>query len=289
MSAETCPVCGNQLSVGYSSWHLLCGRCAYERADFQPAINLDSAHRLIDEPAREKGIRELRIGNFRKLLAHIKSLKPGGGRLLDVGCAHGWFLEAARNDFDVLGLEPDRSVFETTSRRGLSVRLGYFPGLLDESQRFDVIVFNYVIEHIPDIEGILASCRRQLNDDGVLVLNLPSSAGVFYRLSKIFCRLGYPGFFERLWQKNLHSPHLHYFSPSNLVALLQSRNFDVQDKGRLATLRLDGLYTRVSYIDTLGFIGRVIVCIGAALSLPPIAMLPSDIFFVIATPRRTPS
>lgn len=224
MLKEICPACKSKLSNGYYPWHLLCKICNYEKANLQPTINLYSAHQLINEGARETGLRDLRISNFKKLLTSIKSLKPNGGRLIDVGCAHGWFLETVINDFDILGLEPDKNVFDATSRRGLPVRMGYFPDALNESEKFDVIVFNDVIEHIPDIENTLASCHQRLNEDGLLVLNLPSSNGIFYRLSKIFCYFGYSNFFERLWQKDLPSPHLHYFNLANLIFLLKTTN-----------------------------------------------------------------
>ncbi len=78
------------------------GNCDYEKATLLPTINSNSVHQLIDEDAREAELRELRINNFKTLLANIKSIKPSGGRLLDVGCAHGLFLKTASNDFEVL-------------------------------------------------------------------------------------------------------------------------------------------------------------------------------------------
>jgi 2-polyprenyl-3-methyl-5-hydroxy-6-metoxy-1,4-benzoquinol methylase len=244
---------------------------------------LDAAHQLIDENARETGLQDLRISNFKKILKSIKSLKPNGGHLIDVGCAHGWFLEAAENDFDIFGLEPDKNVYDATASRGLPVRMGYFPDALEDNEKFDVIVFNDVIEHIPDIEHILASCYKRLNEDGLLVLNLPSSNGIFYRLSKIFCYFGCTSFFERLWQKGLPSPHLHYFNLANLIFLLKSNKFDVKIKGNLSTLSLSGLYTRISYTGNLGIRLCILLYIGLALMLPILKIMPSDIFYVVAT------
>jgi len=263
----------------------MCKTCQYEKANFQSTINCDTAHQLIDEDARETGLRELRIRNFKRLLASIKYFRPKGGRLLDVGCAHGWFLDVAKNDFEVLGLEPDKNVFKVASSRGLPVRLGYFPEALYDREQFDVIIFNDVIEHIPDIKQILALCQDRLNTDGVLVLNLPSSNGMFYRLSKIFCRLGFPVFFERLWQKGLPSPHLHYFNKSNLVGFLRDNGFDTRMEGDLSTLRLAGLYTRISYTGMLNFIPRIIIYLGIACSLPAFKLFPSDIIYVVSVRR----
>ena len=57
---------------------------------------------FIDENARETGLRELRKSNFTIIAENIKSFKPNGGSLLDVGCAHGWFIETVGDDFEVL-------------------------------------------------------------------------------------------------------------------------------------------------------------------------------------------
>jgi 2-polyprenyl-3-methyl-5-hydroxy-6-metoxy-1,4-benzoquinol methylase len=282
MSTDVCPACKSELSAGYRSWHFVCKRCGYEKANLQPSINSSSSHKLIDEGARETGLRELRIGNFKKLLMSIKSIGRESGHLLDVGCAHGWFLDLAKNDFKVLGLEPDKSVFAATIRRGLPVRMGYFPEVLDDSETFDVIVFNDVIEHIPDILHVLASCHQRLNHDGLLVLNLPSSSGLFYRVSKILCRLGLYSFFERMWQKDLPSPHLHYFNLANLIDLLQKNSFEVKTSGALKTLSLQGLYTRVSYAKKRNFLSLLFVYLSVALSLPIIKFMPADIIYVIS-------
>jgi 2-polyprenyl-3-methyl-5-hydroxy-6-metoxy-1,4-benzoquinol methylase len=282
MSNERCPICTVALSVGERSWHSVCKGCGYEKGNLLPAINCFSSDQLIDEDARVSGLREIRMSNFKKLVARIKELSPNKGSLLDVGCGHGWFHEVAINDFKILALEPDKKIFAVTSRRGIPVRKGYFPEALDELERFDVIVFNDVIEHIPDIKSVLASCRHRLNKDGLLVLNLPSSNGVFYRLSKIICRFGFPVFFERLWQKNLPSPHLHYFNLSNVIALLRNNGFEIKKKGSLSTICLAGLYARITYIGNLGDVARICVYLCVTLFLPILKILPSDIIFVIS-------
>tara|TARA_Y100001960_G_scaffold333952_1_gene442784 strand:- start:74131 stop:74988 length:858 start_codon:yes stop_codon:yes gene_type:complete len=279
---NTCLVCESELTAGYKSWHLLCKNCGYEKANLQQTINSHLTHQLIDENAREKGLRELRKSNFTIIAEKIKSLKPNGGSLLDVGCAHGWFIETVGDDFEVLGLEPDKRIFEKTSRRNLAIRMGYFPQALGDCEKFDVIVFNDVIEHIPDIKRTLAYCHEHLNDDGLLVLNLPSNNGVAYCLSKIFCKFGLPKFFYRLWQKGFPSPHLHYFNLPNLTSFLESNKFNVKTKGTLPTIRLNGLYPRISYDRRLGRIVSAFICIGVALLLPILRFLPNDIVYVVA-------
>lgn len=283
---ETCPVCTGSLSKGLREWHHVCPDCSYERASLTPGINRQETHKTVDEEAREVGLKTLRQSNFAKLVRVLKQVRPGRGRLLDVGCAHGWFLEATANSFDALGIEPDEAVYKATAARGLPIRLGYFPTVLRDDEKFDIIVFNDVFEHIPDSEQVLAACHDRLTDDGVLVLNLPSSRGSFYRVSKFLHRLGFGSFFERLWQKGMPSPHLHYFNTENLCKLLHEHKFSAAAKGTLPVLRLEGLYTRISCSGNMSAlsVGFIYSCI--AMALPILRVLPSDIIYVIATKQK---
>jgi len=251
-------------------------------ADLPQVINSHVAHQLIDEESREAALRATRMLNFNELLKCIKLLKPQGARLLDVGCAHGWFLDMARNYYQVLGLEPDKSIFESVSHQGLPIRNGYFPNALYLDERFDIVVFNDVFEHIQNIKETLLSCHNHLNTDGLLVLNLPSSNGLFYKWSKIFNKFGFSQFFERMWQKDLPSPHLHYFNLYNLVKFLESNGFDVKFKGRLSTLQFSGLYSRVSYAGRMNGMAQIFIYICLILVLPILRVFPSDIIYVVS-------
>jgi 2-polyprenyl-3-methyl-5-hydroxy-6-metoxy-1,4-benzoquinol methylase len=285
MSQYICPVCSNEMGLGIRSWHLQCRSCAYEKAAFEPTINANTSHDLINESARANGLQDLRVSNFETLLNHIKQLKHQGS-LLDVGCAHGWFLDLAKPDFNVLGIEPDKAIFDIVAAKDLAVRNGYFPSALSEHEKFDVIVFNDVIEHIPDISDALTHCQRHLNENGLLVLNLPSSGGIFYKFSKFLLKIGIPQFFERMWQKDLPSPHLHYFDTNNLIKLLGTKGFETRIKGTLPTIQLAGLYTRISYTGDNSLAVRLVIYLCVLICLPLLKIMPADIIFVVATKTK---
>jgi hypothetical protein len=153
---------------------------------------------------------------------------------------------------------------------------------LNEAEKFDVIVFNDVLEHIPPVEDLLASCRKYLDDRGLLVVNLPSSDGILYRLAKSLHRMGASSFFDRLWQRGMPSPHVHYFNTSNLTSLLKNNGFDLECSGRLPSVRLNGLYARISYAGKRSVVERMALYAGIAGCLPLFDLLPSDIVYVIA-------
>ena len=273
----TCIVCGSSKVAGLAGWHARCPACDYESAALSVAIN---AHQgpAVDEAEREAGLKALRLENFRTIVAwarrHVAAATP---RLLDVGSAHGWFLETAREQFDVLGVEPDAVVGGRAAARGLPVRSGYFPDVLKDGERFDVIVFNDVIEHIPDIRSALVACRERLNEGGILILNLPNSRGFFYRLSKLIARLGWRGPFERLWQKDLPSPHVHYFNPSNLQQLVVGQGFDLAEAAELPALREKGLLERLRCAGNVPTLSLYVQYAAIMCAIPVLRMFPSDI------------
>ena len=146
-----CIVCAAATQSGLFPWHAACPHCLYEAAALSPSINQSQAHALVDEGHREDSLRALREANFETILDRLTALAPSSAlTLLDVGSAHGWFLECARGRFKVMGIEPDSAVARKAAGRGLPVRQGYFPEALSPGESFDVIVFNDVIEHIPN-------------------------------------------------------------------------------------------------------------------------------------------
>lgn len=276
-----CPVCGSELAPGLVAWHRVCRRCRYEVSLKTPSINEQSAHALLDEQNRAAGLKVLRQTNFRTILDTLDALSvPRGASLLDVGCAHGWFLELAAADYRPLGLEPDRAVFEATQARQLTVRNGYFPDALDANEVFDVIVFNDVFEHIPDVRSTLSAIRRHLSADGVLVLNLPDSRGIFYVLAKILRRFGMAGPFDRLWQVGFPSVHVHYFDRANASALCAREGFRVVHAQPLPALSRHGLKERIACDRKIGRLRATLLFLLLRCGLPLLERLPSDIMAV---------
>lgn len=276
----SCPACGAPLRAGLAAWHRVCTACTYEGSVLEPRILAQAEGGDLDEAAREQGLEQLRNANFRRLLAWMGrtlALPAGRPRLLDVGCAHGWFLQQADAGFEASGIEPDIAVAEAARRRGLAVRGGFFPDVLGEDERFDVIVFNDVLEHIPDVKAALAACWRHLQPGGWVVVNAPSRRGVLYRVSKGLVRVGRPGAFERLWQVGFPSPHVHYFDAATLGRLAEQAGFSFSGGTRLATMTVRGLYARIRCSREVPVAKAVLLTVVLGLLAPLLAVLPADI------------
>ena len=282
-ASSQCELCSTALQPGLAPWHWRCPGCGLETTTLEPGIDREVMGDELDEDKREQALRPIRNRNFAALLLwildQVKGKMSDGKRLrlLDVGCAHGWFIEKAAASFDVLGLEPDPFIAERTRQRAIPVRLGYFPQAIDASEIFDIIVFNDVLEHIPQARNVLLDCIAHLTPDGLIVVNAPDRRGIFYRLSKVFHRLGWPGPFNRMWQTGLPSPHLYYFDTASMTRLAEAAGLRVHSTRRLPSLTVKGLYSRIRAVKDLSVLQSRAVSLGSLMLIPVLRLLPSDI------------
>ena len=278
---KKCPVCSISLKRIFTNYLFQCQKCSYESSDLKITINSPETINNIEENIREKSLREIRQENFLTLIKSLKKYTSSNKYLLEVGSAHGWFLNVAKNYFKILGLEPDKNILKK-NHKGLPVKYGFFPYALNKEDKFDVIVFNDVFEHIPDIYLTLNSCHDHLNTHGVLLVNLPSSKGFFYIIAKCFAFFGIKNFLNRMWQKDLPSPHLHYFNNSNLSALLKKHNFKVLEVGYLPSIKMKNLFNRIRYAGEFNYISSLFIYFSILFFLPFLTILPKDGMYVIS-------
>ena len=122
LEVAPCVVCGGPMRIRIRDWSARCERCR------SWASNLPVGGSEVHNEVRTTGLEALRRENFRVILGQIASLRPlDGVSLLDVGSAHGWFVEeATRRGARAVGLEPDARV---ASESASEVRVGCFPTL----------------------------------------------------------------------------------------------------------------------------------------------------------------
>jgi 2-polyprenyl-3-methyl-5-hydroxy-6-metoxy-1,4-benzoquinol methylase len=156
---------------------------------------------------------EQRIANSHALL----DLLPSGGRLLEIGCACGFLLVAARErGFSVEGVEVSRWSSEYARREyGLAVTTGTVATACLPESHYDVVVMADVIEHLADPPEALREARRLLRPAGRLLLLTPDVGSLTARLA------------GRHWW-GLLDDHYFYFSRDTLGRLLTREGFEVE-------------------------------------------------------------
>ncbi|HUT15031.1 MAG TPA: class I SAM-dependent methyltransferase [Anaerolineae bacterium] len=168
---------------------------------------------------------------YGKRTAVIRSARPQGGRLLDIGCATGSFLHVMgqSGSWEVCGVEPNADAAHCARDRfGLDVFEGTLKNALFSDAYFDVVTMWEVIEHLHDPRSTLLEIHRILKPEGMLVVSTPN-------LSSWDAT-----FFGRHWM-GLDAPrHLYVFSPRALRQLLRRTGFECQ-----RTRSVVGLYYSV--------------------------------------------
>ncbi len=105
------------------------------------------------------------------------------GRLLDIGCGEGMFLQVARErGFDVAGLDLDAGNVAAARARGLAPieqglavdALGRLAPMLRGARPFDRVTAFEVLEHQPDPVGVLRAARGLLAPGGRLCGSVPN-------------------------------------------------------------------------------------------------------------------
>ena len=247
--AGPCPICGGRAATWRHDWLARCPDCGVLSSKLGIAIPSQAGGALLDESLREAGLDSLRRRNNARLLTRLKGLNRDSGRLLDVGSGPGFLLSQARElGFEAEGVEPDANTIAAARARGAVVRHGFFPAVLAADERFDAIVFNDVLEHIPDLDGALDAAALHLAPGGLLCLNCPDRRGLYFKVADLLDRLGLSGPYDRLWQMGLPSPHVWYFTPADLERAAARRGLEPVGRERLDTVGLAGLWARIRYV-----------------------------------------
>jgi 2-polyprenyl-3-methyl-5-hydroxy-6-metoxy-1,4-benzoquinol methylase len=164
-------------------------------------------------------------------LARIKKLRAGKksgatDRVLDIGCAYGPFLTAAREaGFSPFGVDPaEDAVRYVQEKLGVPAIHGSFPGCdfrefnirEDGAALFEVVTLWYVIEHFTDCAAALAEIKKILKPGGILAFSTPTFSGVSGR-SSLKCFL-----------ENSPPDHWTIWSPHTCTKALKRAGFTVK-------------------------------------------------------------
>lgn len=180
--------------------------------------------------------RNIRQTSARRLAHAEHFVEPG--KLLDVGCAMGFFIDTAhQRGWQVAGL--DISGFATDYVRERFGHEAYHGSLLevDLAETYDMITMWDVIEHVPNPTAYVQRVAELLRSGGLFVLATPDVGSFPARLTG-----------KRWIGYKLSDEHVYYFSVKTLTRMLDEAGFDVvhvRHVGKYVTLSL--------FLDRLGF------------------------------------
>lgn len=177
----------------------------YTETYYQQGVYADY---LGDRPAIHK--------NAKRNLEYLESL-VAGRKLLDVGCAAGFFLEAARaRGWHVHGLEVSEYASEyARTQLNLQITTGSIVSPPGDFTTFDVVTLWDTIEHLDRPDLALTNIRRLLDPQGVFVFSTGDYDSLLRRLT------------GKRWRLFADPTHNFFFDERTLRDLLRRTGFEV--------------------------------------------------------------
>jgi len=148
---------------------------------------------------------------FNKRFRKINYYKKIPGKILDIGCGWGGFLDIAREKgWDIYGVDIDATKVESCKRKGIKVYQGEIANINFAENSLDVVCMFHTLEHIININQTLSEIYRILKYEGLLVIEIPTIGSLKAKI------------YGRHWFY-VTADHINYFTPVLLRKILEKR------------------------------------------------------------------
>lgn len=229
MKTNNCPICNSdkpktilcKTSFTYMSQFDLCECHDCDLIYFNPTpsqeqfINFYSVH----DYSFDRWKQEAKGRNYAKRLNQHNTY----GKILDVGCATGYLIEAISRftKWEVYGVELSEKP-ANFARDVLKLKNIIHGDLFDANYPdnfFNFINIGDVLEHVPDPVSFLHECHRILKPDGVIILAVPNGYNDSRGLINHYHKYGEPGCH--------HSGHIFFFQKKTFSYMFNKTNFNI--------------------------------------------------------------
>ena len=224
---RACPLCGataarTLFSVGEKSYSVVsCKECGLRYT--RPLPTHDELEDLYNDGYYvTNNPRKISLDIFRRLFQmsvlwkHRQAFSTQqGGRILDVGCGNGDFLASlSSRGWETHGIEFSTAASALARSKGITVHQGSLESANFPNGFFNVVTLWHVFEHLPNPANELREAQRILCDDGLLIIEVPNSASLTFKLCKAD------------WYGADVPRHFQHFTPSTLRRILRRAAFE---------------------------------------------------------------
>lgn len=220
-----CPVCGahgaNHLARLSGGALRRCRDCQHAFLEIESSETIELQYN--DHYAGFKQDPVFRREATRVLAEDVKPRLAPPARVLDVGCGNGEFLGIARDSgYEVFGIDVSEAAGDLCRRGGFDVRIGDLRATdrFEPDERFDLVTFWDVIEHLPDPGSFLSRSYELLNPGGYLLIKTPRTSTASVRVTAAVPRVA---------GALLQAPsHIQFFQREAVTQMLRKAGFTRQ-------------------------------------------------------------
>lgn len=178
--------------------------------------------------------KQMKIATFLLRLKLIQSFVQKG-KVLDIGCATGFFLEAAQaKGYDPYGIEISEysSAFAKKKFGSTHVFNGKLEDCAFEQGFFDVISMFDLIEHVRVPSETIALSKKLLSPNGIIIITTPNNSSISNKIMR------------KKWT-HYKKEHFYYLNHSSLEYLALQNNMEIIHSERSnKALNIDYLHTQ---------------------------------------------
>lgn len=161
--------------------------------------------------------------------AHAKLLKLVGTdkKVLEMGCVTGYVSKVLKEQLKcmVTGIEIDSEAAKEAEKYCERVIVGDIEEMdfsrVFGNERFDVITFGDVLEHLKNPSKVLSSLRPFLADNGYVLASIPNVAHISVALELLSGRFDYRSL------GLLDDTHLRFFTKKNILSLFRKAGYEI--------------------------------------------------------------
>lgn len=158
---------------------------------------------------------EKRFNIIQPHFAHSASLKASRGKVLDIGCSNGVFLDLFKEKgWETWGTEPSKNAL-VARQKGHKIQKVHIENAKLPENYFDLVILNHTLEHLKNPLDVLKIANMVLNKNGFVFIDVPNFGSLSSKL------LG------KRWPYLLPGEHKHQFTKDSLSELLQKAGFKI--------------------------------------------------------------
>lgn len=217
---SACPICEESCQQKYIERFLeyIIYRCMNCSVEYALPMRRDK------DEQRDKKIyfrRESLVGNYIGWdhRAFIKENIKKGGRILDIGCGTGDFVNLANEcGYDAIGVDLDEEAIAAGRRYWKTNRIyamsaeDYFA---KNRKKFHIICLFNVLEHLENPHKMLEEIKKYLHPYGYICISVPNNDSTLNKIWRVITKADYP------------PHHLTRWSAKAIEIFLQHHNFEI--------------------------------------------------------------